>query len=234
MEGLKSNGLLVLSVLVFVGKINLAHGVEVVRAPSIESLMKPALWNKVLQEKDILVHASLDSLPQQAARKYSFYAAMRVGRSLRRTHDILTDYRLYSKMIHYIDRAEYFEKDKRLIIEGGIWKFKLKSEIQFQEKSPGWIHYEIIKGHFTGLEGNIYFESLGEKGSVVYMAGEQIGINWPPAFVIERGAEIVFGFTAQRMRTYIETHSDTEIKEDQGALHDSKKGSGVPEPRRHL
>ena len=76
--------------------------------------------------------------------------------------------------------------------------------MRFEERGDRWIHYEIVGGHFTGLSGDIFFESWGEKGTAVYFGGEQQGAEFPPKFVIERGAEIVFGFTAKRMRSYIE------------------------------
>ena len=42
-------------------------------------------------------------------KRYTFYSAMLVRASLTQTRQILTDYRLYAKMIPYMDRAEYNE-----------------------------------------------------------------------------------------------------------------------------
>ena len=100
-----------------------------------------------------------------------------------------------------------------LDIEGGVWKFRLRSWVRFEERADRWIHYLIVGGHFTGLEGDIYFESAGEKGTLVYFHGDQQGKHWPPKLVIERGAEIVFGFTAGRMRKYLESNEDTKDKD---------------------
>jgi hypothetical protein len=207
------------------------QGVEKSFPPSISILLKPALWKRALDDKEVIVNANLFDLEKPAApnQKYSFYAAMVVGASIPQTRKVLTDYRLYSEMIPYIDKTEYFPSSKKLNLEGGVWNYRLRSQVQFEEKSDRWIHYEIIEGHFSGLGGDIFFESLGEKGTAVYLRGEQLGNHWPPRFVIERGAEIVFEFTAKRMRSYIESQKKVE----KGASHEPNRQE-VPQPRSHL
>jgi hypothetical protein len=198
--------------------------------PSISTYLKPQLWKRLTEDKEILVHAALDKVPQENLKNYSFYAAMLVNATLDQARKALTDYRLYAQIIPYIDRADYSSVDHRLKLEGGLWSFKLRSEIQFEEMQDRWIQYKIVAGHFRGLAGNIYFEPLGEKGTVVYFKGEKQGYDWPPTFVIERGAEIVFGFTANRMRSYIESQKKLE----KGASHGEKQGQQFPQPRSHL
>ncbi len=167
--------------------------------PVIQTLLKPAVYQEVLKERGVKAYASLDG------NKYSFYASMLVHRSLKVTRAVLTNYKLYSEMVPYIDRTEYSEKTHVLEIQGGIWNFKLVSSVLFQEQGEKWIHFKIIKGHFLGLSGNLYFENLGEKGTLVYMDGFILGEKWPPRFIMERGAEIVFQFTGTKMRSYIES-----------------------------
>lgn len=199
--------------------------------PNISALLKPVLWKRLLNDKEVLVNAKLeDSREEPGYKKYSFYAAMKVGAELPLTRQILTNYLLYSQMIPYIDQAEYAKETQVLHLEGGIWKYRLKSFIHFEEKADRWVHFQIIRGHFAGLQGNIYFESLGEKGTAVYMAGEQLGNVWPPTFVIERGAEIVFGFTATRMRSYIEAQKNVK----KGELHERNQRESIPQPRRRF
>jgi len=198
--------------------------------PAISSLLKPLLWKRMMEEKEVIINASLRPVPDTELRKYSFYAAMMVRASLDQTRQILTNYKLYSDMIPYVDKAEYSLPDHTLLIEGGIWNFRLRSQVLFEEAMDRWIHYKIVGGHFSGLTGDIYFESKGEKGTVVYFTGGQSGTVWPPQFVIERGAEIVFGFTANRMRSYIESRK----KPEKEVGHGQQDGSQVPQPRSHF
>ena len=200
--------------------------------PALSTLLRPALWKRLVEDKEIMVHASLDDLPEGEQKKYSFYAAMLVSNNMTQAREVLTDYKLYSKMIPYVDRAEYSSEDHILEIEGGIWNFKLKSEVLFDESSDRWIHYRIVSGSFSGLEGDVYFESQGEKGTVVYFNGQQLGSRWPPRFVIERGAEIVFGFTANHMRSYIESRK--KLQKGEGNGQQGKQGQQIPQPRAHL
>jgi len=164
-----------------------------------------------------MTSASLESLKNTGkdagkkdpeTKRYTFYAAMLTRAGLAKTRRILTDYRLYSKMVPYVDKAEFDEKTRILRIEGGIWAFRL----------------------------DIFFESQGEKGTVVYFGGEQLGRRWPPAFVIERGAEIVFGFTAKKMRSYIESPESDAPDPEKGPKPDERKKDPdtVPQPRRRL
>ncbi len=161
--------------------------------------MKRSIYQRVLNDREIEVNAKL------VDRKYSYFSVMRVNRGVQHTRNVLTDYRIYAKLVPYIDQAEFEEGTQTLTLKGGIWKFMLSSRIRFEERGKNWIHYRVISGHFSGLEGNFYFESLSDKGTLVYFEGSQIGDRWPPQFVIERGAEIVFGFTARRMRNYVES-----------------------------
>ncbi|MEO5969996.1 MAG: hypothetical protein ABIQ95_08715 [Bdellovibrionia bacterium] len=202
--------------------------------PLISSLLKPLLLKRVLEDKEIVAHASLDKLPNSPQdnnkKKYSIYASMLVSSSVKEAYTALTDYKLYAKLVPFIESAVFSPISHILRLEGGIWSFRLSSQILFTEQLDRWIHFDIIGGHFTGLSGNIYFESKGEKGTLVYLSGEQIGTHWPPTFIIERGAEIVFGFTAQRMRSYIESTK----KAQQGAKHGDHEERQIPEPRNHL
>jgi hypothetical protein len=206
--------------------------------PSIVTLLKPASWKKLTQDREIIVNASL-KVPEREkpdAKKYSFFAAMHTSSSLTKTREILTDYQVYSKLIPYIDRAEYSSQNHTLFINGGIWRYYLSSSILFKEVSDRWIHYQVVSGSFVGMIGDIFFEpwvvpGVGEKGTLVYFRGEQVGKKWPPQFVIEQGAEIVFGFTAHRMRSYIE--SQKKVEKGVGG-HEQRNGQEVPQPRTHL
>jgi hypothetical protein len=172
-------------------------------------------------DRDVLTRAHLEDEPG-GGEQYSYHAAMLVHAGLDRTRRILTDYQLYSKIIPYVDRTDFSPATRILNVEGGIWKFRLHSLVRFEERGSRWVRYRIVGGHFTGLEGDIYFEPLGEKGTLVYFDGAQRAKDFPPKFVIERGAEIVFGFTAKRMRSYVESNEDATHEKD------------LPQPRSHL
>jgi hypothetical protein len=219
-----------------------AHGRDVTRTngwgsdvksndpPSISTLLKPLTLKKVLEDKEIVVHAALESLPDGLHKKYAIYASMLVNSNVREAYTALTDYKLYAELVPFVESAVFSPITHTLLLEGGIWNFRLSSQILFAEQLDRWIHFDILAGHFTGLRGNIYFESKGEKGTLVYLDGEHFGTKYPPTFIIEQGAEIVFGFTAQRMRSYIESTK----KAQQGAKHGDPQQRQIPEPRNRL
>ncbi len=187
--------------------------------PAIRDLLEPSALQAVLEDREVFKSATLRK------NVYSFRVATAIRAELPRTRRVLTDYRIYSKVVPFVDRADYSPVSRILLIEGGIWKYRLRSFVQFTEVSDRWIRYRIVREHLTGLEGNFYFEPLGEKGTLVYVDGRIQGGDFPPAFVIEQGAQIVFGFTGNRMRKYVEDRED-----EQELNHDKQ----VPKPRNHL
>lgn len=192
----------------------------------------------MLQEREILASATLEDSDEgrEPLRRYRFYSAMLVRASGAVTRRILTDYQLYAKMIPYVDKADYSPSSRILQLAGGVLGFKLSSSLRFEELSESWIRYRVVAGHFTGLSGDIVFEPQGERGTAVIMRGELLGSAWPPKFVLERGAEIVFGFTARRMRSYIESQKiDTERHgSPPGSPNGNNGDREVPQPRSHL
>jgi len=180
--------------------------------PKIKTLLKGDVISRILKSRDVMSYSQLEDLSQERVfkgkkyplKKFSFYASMLVHSQLKKTRKILTNFQLYEQMIPFVSEADYEEKTKTLHVKGGIWKFKLNSVVKFKEKSDRWVRFKIIKGHFKGLIGDLYFENYKEGQTWVYMSGQVNGFKWPPSFVMEKGSEIAFGFTGKKMRSYIE------------------------------
>ncbi len=193
----------------------------------------------MIEDRDVNAQARLDQ------DYYGFKAAMLVHTSVDVAYKVLTDYAVYKKLVPYIDRTDFDPSTKRLILEGGIWKFRLSSLIEFSETPGKLVRYRIIAGHFAGLTGEMRFEGKGEKGVLVCFKGGVSGTQWPPRFVIERGAEIVFGFTAKRMRSYMESQEEQGTNDARDAMkatnrekgaspYDSKDSKSIPQPRKRI
>jgi hypothetical protein len=205
-------------------------------APSIQSLLKPKIYQRITQDREISTYANLKSIePSASSKEYSFYAAMQTRAGISRTRQVLTDYQLYSKLIPYVDEASYQSATHLLILKGGIWKWKLYSILRFEEKSERWIHFQIVGGHFIGMKGDIFFEPVSgtqnSTGTLVYMRGSQQGTQWPPAFILEQGAQIVFEFTAKRMRSYLES---VQVDTPGNSRSGRSQNDEIPKPRSHL
>ena len=198
-------------------------------APKIAELIKSSVYKKMMEDREVMVHARLEQAGtgKEPAKSYAFYTAMVVRADVEQVRRILTDYPLYAKVVPYVDRADYSPSTRILRLNGGIWKFRLDSQLRFEERGNRWLRYEIVGGHLIGLSGDILFESLGEKGTAVYFGGSLAGTDWPPTLVMERGAEIVFGLTGNRMRSYIEAQKRAVKGDD---AHDSK----IPQHRSRL
>lgn len=164
----------------------------------VSSRIKPSILKKIVEDREVMTYATLNQ------SDYSFYIGMLVKSGRKKTQTILTDYRLYAKIIHYIEKADYNSKTGVLDLVGKIWKFQLTSSILFRNHNESTVHYQVMGGHLLGLQGEIFFESYGEKGTLVYMTGKKKGGSWPPKLIIEEGAKVVFDYAGKSMRSYVE------------------------------
>jgi hypothetical protein len=226
------------------------------QAPRVSQMLKAEVLRRVRDERDIMTRAVLQGCEEECAkvapawvkssvdpdggalRWYGFYAAMLIRSSLPRTRAALTNYRLYPKLVPHVDRAEFDEKTRVLSLEGGLWKYRLASQIRFEEIGERWIRFEFVGGHFQGMRGELVLESVGEAGTLVAMRGETFGKRWPPALIVEQGAQIVFSLTGNKMRSFIESQKRAEdvIGTESPVAAPVKKGEthDLPQPRRRL
>ncbi len=176
-------------------------------AGPIETGLRSELRKKVLHEREIHSAASLRDAEADGRRSYSFLTVMQVSAPVARVRDVLTDYALYEKLIPYVSKSRYDPKKKTLEVEGGLWNYRLQSTVRFREESERRLAFEVIDGSFRGMVGTLDFEGVAERGSLVSLQGSQTGKDFPPKFLIERGAEIVFSFAGKKMRDLIEERS---------------------------
>ncbi len=195
--------------------------------PRLQGRLKEKVFEGLLKERALYSKAALSetSIPQE--KRYQFEAAMVVHAPWQKVQAALTNYALYPKLISYIESADFSERTQLLRIQGGIWNFVLISWVSFRKKHPQWIELEVVSGHFQGLRGSMSFEALENGRTGVFFEGSQVGRKWPPKFIIERGAEVVFEFTARKMRSYIEAMKDKDS--EAGA---AGGGSELPQPRK--
>jgi len=198
------------------------------KTPLVSSMLKAEVFRRVKDDRDVMTRAVLQGCEGECAslapawmriavdpdggqlRWYGFYAAMLIRAPLSQTRAALTNYRLYPKLVPNVDRAEYDPKSRVLYLEGGIWKYRLSSSIRFDEIGEKWIRFEFVGGHFQGMKGELVLESAGEAGTLVAMRGETFGRRWPPALIVEQGAQIIFSLTGNKMRSFIESRKSAE------------------------
>lgn len=202
--------------------------------PKIENKLKAPVYTRAIKDREIMVNADL-----QDGKRYDYYSVALIRSTQKRTHEILTDYEIFKKVVPFVSRAEFHPKEHILDLEGGIWNYKLTSSILFKEHSESWIEFEVVKGHFLGMKGDILLQNQGEQGTLVYLGGNLTGETWPPTFIMEKGAEVVLTVATQNMRGYVEEHKlDRESKateSKEGKLDEkSKKDENIPKPRSRL
>ena len=225
--GMRSGSFIALVVipLVFIGHSIGAAG-SLKSRPEIKAEVKESILTKVIKDREIAAHASLED-----AHRYYFYTSMAVNASPEQAQKVLTEYPLYEKMVPFVKRAVFDSKTQTLDVSGGVWNYMLRSWVKFLPESPKWVNYEIVQGHFKGLTGKIVYEDLPDGKALILFTGilDSKG-PWPPAFIVERGAELVFTYTARRMRSEIESRKKLEFSSPVG----KERHGPVPLPQHKL
>ena len=204
--------------------------------PQIKLLLKPESYNRIVENREVMTSASLDTDEAEPGKtplkRYQFYSSMLVRADMTYVRKILLDPESYRHMIPFLDHLTFDPKTNILEMKGGIWRFKLHSFVRIEDRGLKWIHYQIIRGHFTGLVGDAYMEDLGVRGTLVYLQGQirSDGKKWPPPFVMQRGAEIVFSFTGKKIRSHIESQKRMSSDVNRKDSNDDT----IPQPRSHL
>lgn len=191
---------------------------------SISAEIHPKVLQKALSEREVFSFARIEKNDTQ----HRFYAVMRIRATQKQIFRFLTQYSNYEKFTPFMDRSEYFPEKKEMIIEGGIFGYKLRSTVKFLHESEEKIQFEIIRGHFKGLQGKILVEKIpGSDDSLLFFGGVSFGKKWPPALIMEQGAEMALSVSGRKIRSLVE--SGDQIKVD----HD-KEQRQFPQPRSHL
>jgi len=203
----------------------------------IQGKVKKEVFEKADSSREIFSYAHVEktTVKKMPAPKidYSFYVLAKIGQSIPFTQKVLTQYHLYSELVPFVDKTEFDPKTKTMKVEGGIWKYRLKSLIKVHEITVNKIEFKVIQGHLTGLICHLILEpSLDGRSTRVYFGGElhTFSKNSPPSWVLEKGAEIVLGFTAKKMRSKVESEARSVIIKKK----ENSEGAEIPKPRRSI
>jgi hypothetical protein len=191
----------------------------------IASVLKPEVLARILQRREVMTYADLadpkpelDSRPDgpsqerrkkiKPLREYKYYAGVEVRAPLEVTRSVIRNYSVYTQLVPYIDKAELNPLTQELQLEGGIWRYRIKSKIRFEEIGARWIRFQITQGHFLGMRGEFILEprkdAQGIDSTLVLVRGLSEGRVFPPDWVVEQGAQVVFSLTGKKIRAYIE------------------------------
>jgi len=188
------------------------------RPPEIGSLLKPEVLRRLLEKREVMTFADLSDgpIPEVPPRKkslrplreYRYYTGVLVKAPLQVTRSVIRDYQIYTQLVPYIDRAELLSDSGELALEGGIWRYRIRSRIRFEEIGERWIRFQITQGHFLGMRGEFILEPRidrdGAASTLVLVRGNSQGRVFPPDWVVEQGAQVVFSLTGNKIRSYIE------------------------------
>lgn len=203
----------------------------------IKTQLKPGVMKRILENREVFTNADLEYVGHpkfEYLGGYEFYGVALVRASVRQTDQILKRYDRYKDIIPLVKISRWNKKRKELLLGGSIWKYRMRSWIKIKEKPLKGAEFRIVRGALKGLYGDIYYESAGEKGTIVFVRGFLKGLKWPPKLILEQGAEIALTLAANKMRAYVETHKG-EFEAATGLKKKNpKRNKDFPKPRKSL
>lgn len=203
----------------------------------------PALARELREDRAVVARARLGEptagpggAPVEGApRVYEVSALMETRRAPATVARWLTDGARYPAIVSYITRATPTPREETRAgwrgywVEGGIFGYWMRSRVEMREREPGRTEFEVREGHFLGMTGRMTFAAVerdrGVETLTLFESSYSAAV-FPPRFVLERGAEIVFGWAGRRMRNWIESHEENRAPPALGPV--------LPQPRRSL
>lgn len=183
----------------------------------------------VLDEREVFARARLEG-GRDSVQRYSVQSVMLVHSGLARTREVMTQFGRFAGMVPYVEKSDWDPATGRLAVAGGIWRYRLESVLHFEQKDPLHWQFRVVEGHFIGMKGGMQFETAGPGRTLVIFSSEVRGERFPPKWVIERGAEIVFAVTGRRVRSLVEDPPQ-DVKQE---TRNGPDGSQVPQPRKRF
>lgn len=194
----------------------------------------------VLTERDVPSHAQLTESPTL----YEFNSTLKVAASFQQVNSLLRSYDQLKNWVPYLERSDYDRELKTLKIRGGLWGWILESTLKIREVSEKLLEFEIVQGHLLGLKGKIEMEkaanhpkvaSMGamgvmSSGTLVRISGSRKGGSYPPAWIMERGAEFALSLGGKKLRSEIES----KVQEPLVPRRGTENEANYPKPQNHL
>jgi hypothetical protein len=178
---------------------------------------KPKVYKKIREEREIIVSvktiddkSAVSPAPPHIMRLFGGGTiAVPKGFAFKQAKN----FKNLEKMSEHIKTAQWNEKTQTLFMHSEAFNYhaRMNMQVKFTESpEKDGIHFKIISGIFTGMEGRIEFAALpltagkGESSEIALAAGYRYSKFPIPAFFLEFGLEVVMQKIAGRMRTFIE------------------------------
>lgn len=186
-------------------------------------------WDQLKTSREIVSRVDFKKNEQ-----LNFYAAFQTSVSTDQAEQVMTQYGSYEKFIPFVSRSRYDAQTQLLEIEGGVMGWNLSSTLKMSPLKDGHLGFEIIKGHFRGLKGQMLTERSQDYKTWVLIKGELIDktTRWPPEWIIENGGKIVFQVSGSKLRGLMEDAVKPKESTKETVTEKVEDQNDVPQPRR--
>lgn len=166
---------------------------------------RPELYQKIANERRILVSASYDDESQRWVAK----GAGHVNRSLSEVWSQIEDFSILLKLNDRFKEVKYDRISNSLYVKFSLFGLdrNVTSLVQVaasDEKSKC-LHWRNVEGAYVGLEGVLCLKDIGCQVTEIFMTGEYKSAKFPfTGWIISAGMEGVVHYVAVRLRSIVE------------------------------
>lgn len=171
---------------------------------------KPDLQKKMAEQRSIIVAVQQEDLPNgKVALRMS--GAGHIQRPKETCYLLAQDFPKLKEVSDHFRTVNWDPLSQRLFVITEAMGYQSRMLMKITPVSEDWrseLQFEVIWGHFTGMKGLIGFQKIGPRTTEVSFTANYEADELPiPKILMGFALEVVTQKVAEKMRTYIETHS---------------------------
>lgn len=171
---------------------------------------KPALQKRMRDERAVIVSVNQNDLPNGKV-ELKMNGAGHIQRPKDVSYLLAQDFPKLKEVSDHFRVVTWDPKSERLFVITEALGYQSRMLMKITPVSEEWrseIQFEVVWGHFTGMKGLIGFEKIGPRATEVSFTATYVADELPiPKILMGFALEVVTQKVAEKMRTYIETHS---------------------------
>lgn len=168
------------------------------------------LQKKMREDRAIIVSVTQKDLPDGKV-ELKMNGAGHIARPKDICYLLAQDFPKLKEVSDHFRVVTWDPKTERLFVITEALGYQSRMLMKITPVSEDWrseIQFEVVWGHFTGMKGLIGFEKIGPRATEVSFTATYIADELPiPKILMGFALEVVTQKVAEKMRSYIETHS---------------------------
>ncbi len=165
--------------------------------------VRPELFAQVEKQRAIMVSAKFS----EKEKLWVFLGGGHIKADLEESWKVVRQYEMLSRLTWVFSKVQYDTKLQELFLMLKFLGFERSLVVKIYEikdKNKGTLQFQIIKGFFQGLTGQMGFSSYSQMVTEASVSAKYAGEVPFPGWIFAPGAEAVMHYVASELREIVE------------------------------